>query len=90
MSAVLFALALFGCSDDATACRRLDMPVHTYATRAECTAQMDEALDSEAAMRADAPTVYAQCLSSRQLAAFSKGTVDLNRINDMRLASAAN
>ncbi|MCJ2178963.1 hypothetical protein [Novosphingobium album (ex Hu et al. 2023)] len=88
MSTVLFALALFGCSDNATACRRLDVPVQTYSSRAECTAQLEDALGSEAAMRADAPTVYAQCLSSRQLTVLGKGTVDLTRVNGLQFASA--
>ena len=33
MSATLFALALFGCSDDGTACQRLSTPVQTYETQ---------------------------------------------------------
>jgi len=88
MSATLFALALFGCSDDGTACQRLSTPVQTYETQAQCSAQLDEALDTDAAMRADAPTVFAQCLTSRQIALLGKGTVDLTRVNGMEFASA--
>lgn len=87
MSATLFALALFGCSDDGTVCERLAAPVHTYQTKAACTAQLDEALETDAAMRADAPTVYAQCLTSRQMATLGKGTVDLTRVNGVELAA---
>jgi len=88
MSATLFALALFACSDDGTACERMAAPVQTYETRGECAARLDTALDSEAARKADAPTVYAQCLSSQQMASIGKGTVDLTRVNGARFASA--
>ncbi|MGE4305382.1 MAG: hypothetical protein AB7E24_15280 [Novosphingobium sp.] len=88
MSATLFALALFGCSDDGTACQRLSTPVQTYETQAQCSAQLDEALGTDAAMRADAPTVFAQCLTSRQIALLGKGTVDLTQVNGMEFASA--
>ncbi|GFM27395.1 MULTISPECIES: hypothetical protein [Novosphingobium] len=88
MSATLIALALFGCSDDGSACERLRMPVETYQTRAQCTARLDEALGSDAAMRAEYPTVYAQCLSSRQLSMLGGGKVDLRRVNGVNFAAA--
>lgn len=88
MSATLFALALFGCSDDGTACQRLANSTQTYDSRAACTARLDDALTTEPAMRADYPTVYAQCLSSRQMAVLGNGTVDLTRINGTHFASA--
>lgn len=88
MSATLFALALFACSDDGKACERLETPVQTYETRALCTAGLDNALDTEAARKAEAPTVYAQCLSSRQMASIGDGVIDLTRVNGARFASA--
>lgn len=88
MSATLFALALFGCSDDGTACERLQAPAHTYETRAECFAGLDNALDTEAARRAEAPTVYAQCLTNRQMASIGAGTIDLTRVNGAQFAAA--
>lgn len=87
MSTTLIALALFGCSDDGTACQRLGTPIETFATRTECSARLDDAVQSEAAMRAEYPTVHAECLTRRQLAALSKGTVDLSRM-EARLADA--
>ena len=87
MSTTLFALALFGCSDDGTLCRRLETPVGTYRTNAECTARLDDALATEAALRAEAPTVYAQCLTSRQMAVLGKGEVDLTKVNGRQFAS---
>lgn len=88
MSATLFALALFGCSDDGTTCQRLSTPVQTYETQAQCTAQLDDALATDAALRADAPTVFAQCLTSRQMALLGKGNVDLTRVNGVEFAAA--
>lgn len=88
MSVTLFALALFGCSDDGTSCQRLDTQVQTYRDRAQCTAQLDEALATEEAMRANAPTVYAQCLTSRQMATLGEGTIDLTRVNGVQFAAA--
>ncbi|MCJ1962390.1 MULTISPECIES: hypothetical protein [Novosphingobium] len=88
MSATLIALALFGCSDDGTACRRLEAqaPVATFQTRAECDRQLEDALETDAALRADAPTVYAQCLPSAQLAALGTGEVDLTRVGKVQFA----
>lgn len=88
MSATLFALALFACSDDGTACERLETPAQTFETRAACSAQLDEALDSEAARRAEAPTVYAQCLTSRQVASLGSGTIDLTRVSGVQFAGS--
>ncbi len=79
MSGLMFALALFGCSDDGTACERIASPVQSYETRSECLAATDSALGSDIAMSADAPTVFAQCLTSGQLARLGKGTVDLTK-----------
>ncbi len=87
MSATLIALALFGCSDDGTACRRLEAPVETYQTRAECFGQLDEALETDSALRADAPTVYAQCMPTSQLAALGTGEIDLTRVHQVQFAS---
>jgi len=88
MSATLIALALFGCSDDGKVCERLPGRVETYQTRAECFSQIDDALETDAAMRADAPTVYAQCLTTQQLSMLGKGQVDLTRVNGVQFASA--
>ncbi len=88
MGVTLFALALFGCTDDGTACERLQAPARTFQTKAACTASLDSALDTEVARKAEAPTVYAQCLSSRQMASLGTGTVDLTRVNGVEFASA--
>lgn len=88
MSATLIALALFGCSDDGTACERLRVPTETFETRSECFARLDDAVQSNAAMRAEYPTVYAQCLSDRQLAALGARAVDLTKADGANFASA--
>ncbi len=86
MSAALIALALFGCSDDATVCRRLEVPVETFPTRGQCIDRLDGALSSPAARTADAPTVYAQCLSAAQLSALGSGDFDLTHVREVQVA----
>jgi len=88
MSATLFALALFGCSDDGTICRRLDDSVQTYRDRAACYAQTGTAVQTETALKAEYPTVYAQCLPSRQMAALGDHDVNLARMARVQFASA--
>ena len=80
MSGMLFALALFGCTDDGSACERLAAAsAQTYESCDACTAAQEGALGSDAAMRADAPSVYARCLTQAQLAQLGTGTVDLRK-----------
>ncbi len=88
MSATLIALALFGCSDDGTACERLQAPTETFATQSECFARLDEAVQSETARRAQFPSVYAQCMTNRELAALGTGTIDLTKTHELSLAAA--
>jgi hypothetical protein len=87
VSTTLIALALFGCSDDGSACERLSAPMQTYESRAECSARLEDALATEAALKAEAPTVYAQCLTNRQLASLGSGTIDLRRVNGVQFAA---
>ncbi|MCJ2183401.1 hypothetical protein MTR62_11970 [Novosphingobium sp. 1949] len=86
MSATLIALALFACNDDGTSCQRLQTPVETYRTSGECFGHLDDILTSEAALRADAPTVYAQCMPSAQLAALGSRDINLARVSQVQLA----
>lgn len=72
-----FALLLFGCSDDGTACEKLAYPVESFATAAHCEAKVDDAITSDIAERADAPTVVARCLDRNRAARVSAGLVDL-------------
>jgi hypothetical protein len=78
---MLFALALFACTDDGSACERIAAPEQTYESRVECLASQSTALESDAAMASDAPSVFAQCLTKGQLASMSRGTVDIRRTN---------
>jgi hypothetical protein len=81
MSATIIALALFGCTDDGSSCRRIETEqTATYETQAACTAQLDAAAMSEDAMSADYPTVYAQCMPSGTLAAIGDRPVNINNI----------
>lgn len=81
MSGMMFALALFGCADDGSACQRLAAPEQAYESRMECMAAQNGALASDAAASADYPSVFAQCLTGPQLASLGHGTVDLRKVN---------
>jgi len=61
--------------------------MQTYESRAECSARLEDALATEAALKAEAPTVYAQCLTNRQLASLGSGTIDLRRVNGVQFAA---
>ncbi|MEJ6010545.1 hypothetical protein [Novosphingobium aquae] len=61
MSALTFALVLLGCSDAGDECQALQTQQAVFATRAECTAQIEPALMSGIAARADYPSVLARC-----------------------------
>jgi hypothetical protein len=76
---MLFALALFGCTDDGSACQRIAGPEQTYESRVECLASQGVALESDAAMASDFPSVFAQCMTKAQLAHLGHGTVDIRR-----------
>jgi hypothetical protein len=79
MSGLIFALALFGCSDDGSACKRISAPETTYESRTACLSSQPAALDSDAAMAADYPSVFAQCMTKVELARTAKGLVDLRK-----------
>jgi hypothetical protein len=58
---MIFALLLFGCSDDGSQCRQLAaLPKH-YEARLLCEADAQTALQSDVALRADYPVVEARC-----------------------------
>lgn len=61
MSAFAYALVLLGCSDAGDECQALQAQQAAFATRAECTAQIESALNSDEAARADFPSVLARC-----------------------------
>ncbi len=61
MAGPLFALILLGCSDAGEGCTRLGAPVQTYESRAQCEASQEAALQSDASLRADFPTVTTKC-----------------------------
>jgi hypothetical protein len=62
MSVLAYGLILLGCADDGTACRQLDLPPIHYAAATACQAEIETALMSDAAMRADYPIVEARCV----------------------------
>jgi hypothetical protein len=86
MSTLVYALALFGCSDDATLCERPSDKAQDYASQAKCEMASEQAFDSELAGRADYPTVIARCMTRPELAKLGGRPVDLSR-PAIRLAS---
>lgn len=61
MYGLTFALVLLGCSDAGDECEALQAQQAAFATRAECVAQIEPALMSDVAARADYPSVLARC-----------------------------
>jgi hypothetical protein len=61
MSVLTYALVLLGCSDAGDDCQALQTQQAAFATRAECTAQIEPALMSDVAASADYPSVLARC-----------------------------
>ena len=74
MGGTIFALLLFGCSDDGQACERLaDAQPQHYNSQALCELDADSALESPAARRADYPEVAAKCVPVGALALLGHG-----------------
>lgn len=71
---MVFALVLFGCSDDGSACQRLSTQPEHYVSRTLCEADQDTALQSEIALRSDYPAVISRCLQARAGSAMARGT----------------
>jgi hypothetical protein len=77
MSGMAFALILFGCSDDGTLCERLSAAPKQYKSQVACEVDVDAALTSEVAARANYPMVTARCLPSAQVSRLEHGPIDL-------------
>ena len=74
MSLALYTLLMFGCADDGSACEQIAAPRQVYSAAAECQAQVDPALGSDLALRADYPVVEARCVKlPKQAAAKPRG-----------------
>ena len=87
MSGLIYALALFGCSDDATVCERLVDQSKMFESRVACRMETVTALESDLSLRADYPTVIARCLSRAQLVKLDGKQVDLSRSAALATAS---
>ena len=86
MSALVYALALFGCSDDATICERLSDKAQTYESRVQCELAMTGAFDSAMVRQADYPTVMGRCMDRGHWTKLGDKPVDLSQ-PVVRLAS---
>lgn len=74
MALVLYTLLMFGCADDGTACQQLAAPRQEYSAAAQCQAQVESALNSDIAQRADYPLIEARCIKlAKQAAAKPRG-----------------
>ena len=74
MSIAIYTLLMFGCADDGTACQRIAYEAPAYSAAAQCQAQVEPALSSATALRADYPLVEARCVKlSKQAAAKPRG-----------------
>ena len=71
-------LVLLGCTDDLSACQRIEVAPTVYVSATTCSSDHARALMSKAAMSADYPTIIADCMTGKQLAALGKGAVDLS------------
>jgi hypothetical protein len=77
MSSTIFALLLFGCSDDGSACRQLAAQPKYYDSQVLCEADIDFALQSDVSLRSDYPSVVAKCLPVKELTSLERGPIDL-------------
>ena len=89
MSGVVFALLLFGCSDEGTACSLLATEPKTYSSQLACEADQESALQSSLALRSEQPSVFAECLPASILANLRKGPIDLKTLRRSQHARAA-
>jgi hypothetical protein len=89
MSGVVFALLLFGCSDDGTACSLLATQPKTYSSQLACEADQASALQSSLALRSEQPSVFAECLPASILASLGRGPIDLRTLRRSRQTRVA-
>lgn len=85
MHAMVWALALFGCSDDATHCARLIDKAEDFTSRSSCEMSIDRALGSDLVRRADYPLIIGYCMQKAQWLALGSRPVDLS-LGVIRLA----
>ncbi|MEZ5742469.1 MAG: hypothetical protein R3D89_01730 [Sphingomonadaceae bacterium] len=85
MNGLIYALALFGCSDDATFCERLEAHAPAFESRVACELAVDAAMQRDIVRRADHPSVVAKCMPQGTLLVMGDKPVDLTR-SKVRLA----
>lgn len=87
---MIFALLLFGCADDGSQCEQLATTAKHYEAKLLCEADAEMALQSEAALKSDFPTVEARCMPvSANQVAWSSGDPDEGRaVATIRVAMA--
>ena len=78
MSGLVYALALFGCSDDATICERLSDKAQSFESRVQCEMALTGAFESDLVRRADYPTVVGRCMDRGHWAKLGNQPLDLS------------
>jgi len=86
MSTLVYALALFGCSDDASLCERLSDKAKEFHSVAQCEMAIEPTFDSDLVLRTDYPTIVAQCMPKSEWTRIGNRPVDLSS-RVIRLAS---
>jgi hypothetical protein len=78
---MIFALLLFGCTDDGSQCQQLAAPAKHYEAKVLCESDAEMALQSHVALSADYPTVEARCVavSGDPSVALNSGDPDDNK-----------
>lgn len=71
---MIYALLLFGCADDGSQCEQLSVAAKRYEARVICEAEAELAVGSDAALRADYPSVEARCVPVSGSAALARAT----------------
>lgn len=86
MSALGFALLLFGCADDGASCHKIAKSEQAYVSRASCEIDQDRMLNGEVARKADYPEVMVQCVSARVASTIGNKPVDPAKLNRPQFA----
>lgn len=77
---IIYALMLFGCSDDLSQCDRLSFQTQSFDVRSSCLDAQPAVLSSKQALSAPYPTVVAQCLTPEQAKQLPQTEIDLTKV----------
>lgn len=78
MSTLVYALALFGCSDDAKLCERLSDKAQIFKSGSQCEMSIARAFETDLVRHADYPTIIARCMPKREWSKMGNVQLDLS------------